>query len=164
MPTVPNLPTPDFRFNPDAPGACIAGVRPYRTGSYRLEAESASGRFIVHNYGHGGAGITLSWGCAAKVRDIVRAHVATSHDREAAVLGAGVMGLTAATLLLDLGLKVTVYSDRAPLQTTSAKAGGQWAVSVVEFAGKKRELAEIIKAAYREFKSRIGPEFGVFER
>jgi hypothetical protein len=47
---------------------CIAGVRPFRNGSYRLEAETIGSKFIVHNYGHGGAGITLSWGCAAKGR------------------------------------------------------------------------------------------------
>ena len=71
MPATPDLPTPDFRFDPVAPGACIAGVRPYRNGSYRLEAETIANKFIVHNYGHGGCGITLSWGCAVKVRDIV---------------------------------------------------------------------------------------------
>jgi len=156
-----NLPTPDFSFDPNATGACIAGVRPYRNGSYRLEAETASGKFIVHNYGHGGAGITLSWGCAAKVRDIVQHHLVTSHDRDAIVLGAGVMGLTAATLLLDLGLNVTIYSDRKPADTTSAKAGGQWAVSVVEFQGKKLELADIIKTAFTTFKNSIGNGFGV---
>lgn len=164
MPTVPNLPTPDFTFDPDAPGACIAGVRPYRTGSYRLDAETASGRFVVHNYGHGGAGITLSWGCAARVRKIVQERVATSHDTEVAVLGAGVMGLTAATLLLDLGLKVTIYSDRTPIETTSYKAGGQWAVSVVEFAGREQELKGILKTSYTTFKNSIGKGFGVSER
>ena len=54
-------------------------------------------KFIVHNYGHGGAGITLSWGCAAKVRDIVQQHLVGSPRTKVAVLGAGVMGLTAAT-------------------------------------------------------------------
>ena len=83
MPAVPDLPTPDFTFNPDVAGSCIAGVRPFRDGSYRLEAEPESGKFIVHNYGHGGAGITLSWGCAAKT------HVAASSDKNVAVLGAG---------------------------------------------------------------------------
>ncbi len=163
-PATPNLPTPDFTFDPDAPGACIAGVRPYRNGSYRLEAETISHKFFVHNYGHGGAGITLSWGCAAKVRDIVKAHLVTSHDTKVAVLGAGVMGLTAATRMLDLGLNVTIYSDRPPLQTTSAKAGGQWAVSVVEFTGKKVEMTEIIKTAYAAFHASIGQSFGVYER
>jgi D-amino-acid oxidase len=164
MPAAPNLPTPDFAFDPNAPGACIAGVRPYRNGSYRLDTETTAGKFIVHNYGHGGAGITLSWGCAARVRDIVKQHVATSHDTGAAVLGAGVMGLTAATLLRDLGLNVTIYAERKPADTTSAKAGGQWAVSVVEFQGKEQELAGIIKTAYTTFKSSIGQGFGVSQR
>lgn len=159
-----NLPTPDFSFDPDAPDACIAGVRPFRNGSYRLDAQSASGKFIVHNYGHGGAGITLSWGCAARVRDIVQDHLVNSNDKDVAVLGAGVMGLTAATLLLDLGLNVTIFADRKPADTTSAKAGGQWAVSVVEFSGKEQEFKGIIKTAYTTFKDSIGKGFGVSER
>jgi len=159
-----DLPTPDFSFDPDAPGACIAGVRPYRNSSYRLEAETIAGKFIVHNYGHGGAGITLSWGCAAKVREIVQQHIAASHDGDAAVLGAGVMGMTAATLLRELGLNVTIYTERKPAETTSSKAGGQWAVSVVEFQGKEQELSDIIKAAYARFESIIGQGFGVSKR
>jgi glycine/D-amino acid oxidase-like deaminating enzyme len=164
MPPTPNLPTPDFTFDPDATGACIAGVRPYRNNSYRLEAETMGSKFIVHNYGHGGAGITLSWGCAAKVADIVRQRVATSHDTKAAVLGSGVMGMTAATRLRDLGLNVTIYADRMWPQSTSAKAGGQWAVSVVEYQGKQQELAGIVKTAYTTFKNSIGHGFGVSQR
>jgi D-amino-acid oxidase len=80
------------------------------------------------------------------------------------VLGAGVMGLTAATLLLDLGLKVTIYSDRKPADTTSFRAGGQWAVSVVEFQGKELELSAIVKTAYTTFKNSIGKGFGVSAR
>src|SRR6195256_5311493 len=159
-----NLPTPDFTYDPTLPGACIAGVRPYRNGSYRLDAETIGAKFIVHNYGHGGAGITLSWGCAAKVRDIVKQHIATSHDTQAAVLGAGVMGLTAATLLRDLGLNVTIYAERKPADTTSAKAGGQWAVSVVEFQGKEQELKGIIRNAYTTFKNSIGKGLGGSEQ
>ncbi len=41
------------------------GLRPFRSGNVRLEAEP--GTRIVHNYGHGGAGVTLSWGCAEEV-------------------------------------------------------------------------------------------------
>jgi len=39
------------------------GLRPARS-SVRLAAEPGDGVTIVHNYGHGGAGVTLSWGCA----------------------------------------------------------------------------------------------------
>jgi hypothetical protein len=66
-----NLPTPELHLRSECTGACVAGVRPYRPGSYRLDAQTVSGRFIVHDYGHGGAGITLSWACAAKRRDIL---------------------------------------------------------------------------------------------
>lgn len=47
-----------------------AGSPSERTAPVRLEPETAgamAGR-IVHNYGHGGGGVTLSWGCAAEVR------------------------------------------------------------------------------------------------
>lgn len=47
------------------------GIRPVRS-SVRLEtAPAGAGRWLVHNYGHGGAGITLSWGCAAEVARLV---------------------------------------------------------------------------------------------
>jgi D-amino-acid oxidase len=164
VPPSSNLPTPDFTFDPNAQGACIAGVRPYRNCSYRLDAETISGKFIVHNYGHGGAGITLSWGCATKVRDIVQQHLITSSTNNVAVLGAGVMGMTAATLLRAMNLPVEIYSDCSPAETTSARAGGQWAVSVVEFKGKEQELGDILRASYMKFKNSIGQGFGVSER
>ena len=164
MPPVINLSTPDFTFDPATPGACIAGVRPYRNGSYRLDFEQAGGKFLVHNYGHGGAGITLSWGCAQQVHDLVAGRIATSHDTSAAVLGAGVMGLTAATLLSDLGLTVTIYADRKPIDTTSFKAGGQWAVSFLTYAGREQEFKKILTDSYTRFKTDLGPGFGVYER
>jgi D-amino-acid oxidase len=47
------------------------GLRPVRP-RVRLEAEGISdGRRVVHDYGHGGAGITLSWGCAVDVTEQV---------------------------------------------------------------------------------------------
>jgi D-amino-acid oxidase len=46
------------------------GLRPVRP-SVRLEAENLDGRLVVHNYGHGGAGVTLSWGCAQDVAEAV---------------------------------------------------------------------------------------------
>jgi D-amino-acid oxidase len=58
------------RLNPlvsNAPArAHKVGIRPCRP-SVRLERERLDGMPVVHNYGHGGAGVTLSWGCADEV-------------------------------------------------------------------------------------------------
>lgn len=47
------------------------GIRPHRT-RVRLGRETTRHGHVVHNYGHGGAGVTLSWGCAQEVRELVR--------------------------------------------------------------------------------------------
>lgn len=48
------------------------GIRPVRS-TVRLEVEPAGpGRWLIHNYGHGGAGVTLSWGCAAEVVHLLK--------------------------------------------------------------------------------------------
>jgi D-amino-acid oxidase len=44
------------------------GLRPFRRSGVRLERDRLrDGRTIIHNYGHGGAGFTMSWGCAHEV-------------------------------------------------------------------------------------------------
>jgi D-amino-acid oxidase len=49
------------------------GLRPFRKSGVRVEAEHWSdGRTVIHNYGHGGSGFTLSWGCAEKVREFAQ--------------------------------------------------------------------------------------------
>jgi D-amino-acid oxidase len=45
------------------------GLRPTRP-TVRVEVESIGGVRVIHNYGHGGAGVTLSWGCAREVTAI----------------------------------------------------------------------------------------------
>ncbi|WP_250037433.1 FAD-dependent oxidoreductase [Paractinoplanes maris] len=46
------------------------GIRPHRP-TVRLEHEDFGDRHIVHNYGHGGSGVSLSWGCADEVARII---------------------------------------------------------------------------------------------
>ncbi|HEY2102984.1 MAG TPA: FAD-dependent oxidoreductase [Chthoniobacterales bacterium] len=50
--------------------ATRVGLRPYRKAGVRVESERLQdGRAVIHNYGHGGSGFTLSWGCA---QDVIR--------------------------------------------------------------------------------------------
>src|SRR5207248_3017403 len=47
------------------------GLRPFRKSGVRLEREKLrDGRPVIHNYGHGGSGFTLSWGCAENVFEV----------------------------------------------------------------------------------------------
>ncbi len=49
------------------------GLRPCRRGGVRVAADKLTdGRTVLHNYGHGGAGFTLSWGCAQTVLELAR--------------------------------------------------------------------------------------------
>lgn len=49
------------------------GLRPVRD-QVRLEAEERGAGRVIHNYGHGGGGVTLSWGCAREVTELALAH------------------------------------------------------------------------------------------
>ncbi|MEU9859591.1 FAD-dependent oxidoreductase [Streptomyces sp. NPDC047971] len=63
------------RVRPEIAGARVlghrVGLRPARSGGVRIEAERLpGGGRLVHNYGHGGAGVTVAWGCARSAADL----------------------------------------------------------------------------------------------
>jgi hypothetical protein len=159
-----NLPTPDFSYNPKTD--LVAGLRPYRSGSYRLEAETVGNKLLIHNYGHGGGGISLAPGCAHEIRDMISASGKAPVGTPVAVLGGGIMGLMAATFLLEMGLSVTLYAKSFE-QTTSDRAGGQWAPSLLEsgttFADQQR-FHRIMRRAFGHYEALMGIRFGVSRR
>ncbi|MBN8280798.1 MAG: FAD-binding oxidoreductase, partial [Gammaproteobacteria bacterium] len=53
---------PPVRVSPDRVIREVAGLRPFRRRGYRLELEMWDGKPVIHNYGHGGGGVSLSWG------------------------------------------------------------------------------------------------------
>lgn len=99
-------------------------LRPFRAAGPRMEIERVGDKYIVHNYGHGGSGWSLSWGSATiAVQNVMSV---AQGQQDVAVLGAGAIGLTSATLLQRAGMRVTIYAkDRAPY-TRSSRATGSW--------------------------------------
>ena len=76
----------------------------------RLDVERIGRKAIVHNYGHGGSGWSLSWGSSSIA---VRTALAGG-ERQIAVIGCGALGLTSAMLLQRAGAQVTIYAKELP--------------------------------------------------
>src|SRR5215471_367115 len=122
LPTVSGRPLAPVRVSPDRETRTVVGLRPFRPSGFVVRAEKFDQTLVVHNYGHGGGGITLSWGTARLAVDLA----AQGYTGPTAVLGCGAVGLATAQLLQEAGFKVTIYAENLPPQTTSNVAGGQW--------------------------------------
>ncbi len=140
----------------------VAGLRPYRASGFVVRAEPLGDKKLVHNYGHGGAGITLSWGSSRLATDLGL----QGHSGPVAVIGSGVMGLTTARLVQEAGFPVRIYTAALPANTTSAVAGGQ-----VSPFGHYREgevtpewMAQFKAAmaySWQRFQAIVGDHYGV---
>jgi glycine/D-amino acid oxidase-like deaminating enzyme len=156
----------------------VVGLRPYRPGGFVVSAERVGNKFMVHNYGHGGAGITLSWGTASLALDLLSVTPAVAGGpkrsrnapRRFAVLGCGVNGLSTACLLQrrygNAGAAVTIYAKDLPPDTTSNIAGGFWyPTSVYDQAEVTPKFTEQFKTACRisnrAFQTLVSSEYGV---
>jgi len=159
----------------------VVGLRPYRPEGFVVDAERVGNKLLIHNYGHGGAGITLSWGTASLALDLARdfpwartprpgRSSRPAAQRRFAVLGCGVNGLSTALLLQrrfqDGPGTVTVYARDLPPETTSNIAGGFWyPTSVYDPRAASTRFAEQYGLACRisnhAFQLLVGPEYGV---
>jgi glycine/D-amino acid oxidase-like deaminating enzyme len=97
-------------------------TRPFRAQGPRVEVEAVGDKRVVHNYGHGGSGWSLSWGSAAMARDLALA----GGQADVAVIGCGALGLTAALQILRAGARVTIHAAERTPYTRSARATGVW--------------------------------------
>jgi D-amino-acid oxidase len=162
----------------------VVGLRPYRSEGFVVEAERFGNKLLVHNYGHGGAGVTLSWGTASLAVDLARDFMQTrtlqtrlpsarrsrTLARHFAVLGCGVNGLSTARLLQRRFQNgpgtVTIYAKEVPPETTSNIAGAFWYPSSVfdpqkvtsMFSDQFRLACQISNKA---FQTLVGTEYGV---
>jgi D-amino-acid oxidase len=155
----------------------VVGLRPYRAEGFVIGAERLGRKLLVHNYGHGGAGVTLSWGTSSLAADIAQDFVQLQRDvrardirRRFAVLGCGVMGLSTARLLQqrfqDGPGTVTIYAKDLPPDTTSNIAGALWHPTssfdpdqvTAKFPEQFRLACQI---SNRAFQGMVGPDYGV---
>lgn len=160
--TPSGLPLRRVNVSPERVVRVVAGLRPYRPGGYVLQADKLDDRLLVHNYGHGGGGITLSWGTSQLALEIAM----QSEHRRCAVIGCGAVGLASARLLQRNGWDVTIYARDLPPNTTSNIAGAQWSPAslfdddVVSNAFLD-ELGVALRHSYLEFQNLVGPHYGV---
>lgn len=150
------------RVAPEAVTGMRVGLRPYRRSGFRVEAERVGDTVLVHNYGHGGCGVTLSWGTA----DLAARLALETPHRRAGVIGAGAVGLATARVLQDHGFQVTVYAGALPPDTTSDVAAALFGVTSV-VAPDRRDpafvdrLAEAARLSHARFRTLIGGACGV---
>jgi D-amino-acid oxidase len=111
-----------IRASPDRIFDVTVCLRPFRAAGPRIETEPVGDALVVHNYGHGGSGWSLSWGSATLA---VRLAMASS-PAAIAVIGCGALGLTSAILAQRAGAKVTIYARDWPTETRSARATGSF--------------------------------------
>jgi len=97
-------------------------TRPFRAQGPRLDVERIGQKTVVHNYGHGGSGWSLSWGSSS----IAVENAMRSGERDVAVIGCGALGLTSGLLLQRAGARVTIYAKDLPPNVRSSLATGVW--------------------------------------
>jgi D-amino-acid oxidase len=139
------------------------GLRPHRPSGFVLRAEKLDDKTLIHNYGHGGSGMSLSWGTASMATDLALAHA----ERRAAVLGAGVVGLTSARELQRHGFAVTIYTATVPPDTTSnmSLAGFTPTSGLVDNTRRTPEwdaqFRQAVQIAYRRLQLLTSPKYGI---
>jgi hypothetical protein len=149
-------PLAPIRAHPDRLFDITVCLRPFRAAGPRLDAETIGDALVVHNYGHGGSGWSLSWGSAQQAMKKALA----GSPREIAVIGCGALGLTAAITAQRAGVAVTIYCKEQVAQARSARATGSWtpdsrisltSAAAPGFAALWEEMARTSWHTYRDY-------------
>jgi glycine/D-amino acid oxidase-like deaminating enzyme len=133
-------------------------LRPLRAAGPNLGTEMIGDTLVVHNYGHGGSGWSLSWGSA----DVALGKAMTTLPKEIAVVGCGIIGLTTAVLAQQYGLKVTIYTRDMIQRTRSFRASGSFTpgsrVALTEPAGPEFGALweQMARFSWKAFRTCIG--------
>lgn len=124
-----------MRVTPDQLIDVKCCIRPLRAAGPNLGTEMIGDTLVVHNYGHGGSGWSLSWGSA----EVAVGKAQAVLPKEIAVIGCGIIGLTSAIVAQRAGMKVTIYARDLIPRTRSYRASGSFTpdsrVALTEPAG-----------------------------
>lgn len=153
---------PRIRASWDRVIRTTVGLRPHRPGGFVLRAAKLDDRTLIHNYGHGGAGLSLCWGTGAMAADMALEHT----GRRAAVLGSGAVGLATARQLQRRGFDVTIYTKAVPPDTTTNLSYGGFTPTSGLTRGERSpawetQFREAVVIAYKQFHLLAGRDYGV---
>ena len=154
---------PRVRVSAEREIRTVVGLRPFRPSGFRVAKEMVGETAVVHNYGHGGGGITLSWGTSKLAVDLGL----PGHVGPVAVLGCGAVGLATARLAQEAGFDVTIYTKAMPPETTSNIAGGQWFPASVYDPEKTptpeftQQFVAAARYGYRRYQIMTDPKYGI---
>jgi glycine/D-amino acid oxidase-like deaminating enzyme len=132
-------------------------TRPFRPQGPRIETQRIGRKNVVHNYGHGGSGWSLSWGSG----QIAVAMAKELGRNQIAVVGCGAIGLTTALVAQQAGMKVTIYAkERAPY-VRSQRATGAWTpdsrICSAQYAsGFASQWETMARYSFRRYQSWLG--------
>ena len=133
-------------------------LRPFRAAGPRTDVERVGNKIVVHNFGHGGSGWSLSWGAADVA--VRKAREAAGGTRDVAVIGCGALGLTAAITAQRTGMRVTIFAKERPPYVRSSRATGVWspdsrialtAAAAPEFGAEWESMARTSFAMYQSY-------------
>jgi D-amino-acid oxidase len=140
----------------------VAGLRPYRPSGFVVRYDRIGDKDVVHNYGHGGGGISLCWGTS----HLAMEKASSLGHTECAVIGCGIVGLTAATLMQRRGFRVAIYAKDLPPATTSNIAAGKW-TPLIAFNKKQitaqfyRDFLKATSLSYNYYQELVGGGYGI---
>ena len=140
----------------------VAGLRPFRPSGFLVKSETFDKKTVIHNYGHGGGGVTMSWGTSHLA---VEKALETGEDTFA-VVGCGALGMATARLLQKRGHQATIYAKDLPPGTTSNVACASWYPAESADPDKRTPewIAEFTRAArlsYNYYQDLIGVHYAV---
>ena len=138
------------------------GLRPHRPSGFVVRTDRVGDKTVIHNYGHGGSGMTLSWGTGYLATE----EALHTEERAAAVIGAGAVGLATARLLQRHGFAVTIYAKDVPPRTTSNMSAawfgpGSGAEPDRRTPAFMEQFRRAVRLSYRSYQELLDDRYGV---